>query len=82
MDADQLYYRFADDNRLPHQARCRRNQVARQEEPPSGPGRTEQQEHREAARKQSDMLVAAANWLRARKRYQQKRGAGGNEAAE
>ena len=81
MDADQLYSRVADDNRLPQQARCRRNQVARQEAPLSGPGRTEQQERREAARKQSDMLVAAANWLRARKRYQQ-RGAGGNEAAE
>ena len=82
MDADQIYFRFADDSRPPNQAHCRRNQVARQEEPASGPGRTEQQERREAARKQSDMLVAAANWLRARKRYQQNRGAGGNEPAE
>ena len=82
MDADQRYYRVADDNRLPQQARCRRNQVARQEAPLSGPGRTEQQERRQAARQQSAMLVAAATWLRARKRYQQQRGAGGNEAAE
>ena len=49
MDADQIYFRFADDNRLPKQARCRRNQVARQEEPPSSPGRTEQQERRAEA---------------------------------
>jgi hypothetical protein len=82
MDADQIYYRFADDNQPPNQARCRRNQVARQEEPPSSPGRTEQQERCQASRKQADMLVAAANWLRARKRYQQKRGASGNEPAE
>ena len=81
MDTDQIYFRFADDNRLPNQAGWRQNQVARQEEPPSRPGRTEQQERRQASQKQSDMLVAAANWLRARKRYQQ-RGAGGNEAAE
>src|SRR5919199_1257489 len=59
MDADQLSYRFADDNRLPQQARCRRNQVAGQEEPPSGLGRTAQQECRAAARKQSEMLAAA-----------------------
>ena len=82
MAADQIYYRFAGDNRPPGQARCRPKQAARQEEVSSGPGRTEQEERGQALRKESDMLVAAANWLRARKRYQQTRGAGENEPAE
>ena len=56
--------------------------MARQEEPPSSPGRTEQQERCQASRKQADMLVAAANWLRARKRYQQSPGTIRNESAE
>jgi hypothetical protein len=82
MAADQIYYRFADDTRPSGQARCSPSQAARQEEASSSPGRTEQEERSQALRKQADMLVAAANWLRARKRYQQTRGAGENEPAE
>ena len=80
MDSDRPSRRFADDDRR-GRAPGHQNQAARPAEPPSNPHRAEQQ-HDEASRKPADILMAAANWLLARKRYQQSRGAVRNESAE
>ncbi len=81
MDSDRPGRRFADDDRR-DRAPCHQNPAARPAEPPSNPHRAEQQECGQVPRKPADMLMAAANWLLARKRYQQSRGAIRNESAE